>query len=136
MFKKKFNVIFVISGVFLNFRWHGQKLIKTVREARKSFLSGHASFSFYSAVFLVLYLQIRLSNTQGFSKPSSLRSRIFEVFIKHDSLWSTEILRGQKTFRACLGFTLMNIRGRPPFPHCQFGHYFCSNLYESATRGV
>jgi len=51
---------------------------KTVREARKSFLSGHASFSFYSAVFLVLYLQIRLSNTQGFSKPSSLRSRIFE----------------------------------------------------------
>merc|ERR1711935_111516 len=29
---------------------------KAVREARKSFLSGHASFSFYSAVFLVLYL--------------------------------------------------------------------------------
>jgi len=51
---------------------------KAVREARKSFLSGHASFSFYSAVFLVLYLQIRLSNTQGFSKPNSLRSRVFE----------------------------------------------------------
>ena len=32
-------------------------------------------------MFLVLYLQIRLSNTQGFSKPSSLRSRIFEVHI-------------------------------------------------------
>jgi len=31
-----------------------------VMEARKSFLSGHSSFSFYSATFLILYLQARL----------------------------------------------------------------------------
>ena len=32
-----------------------------VREAMKSFLSGHASFSFYCATFLIMYLQARLS---------------------------------------------------------------------------
>ena len=29
-----------------------------VREARKSFLSGHSSFSFYSATFLIIYFQV------------------------------------------------------------------------------
>ena len=39
MFKKNFNVIFVISGelasfwrVFVKFRWHGQKLLKAAKE--------------------------------------------------------------------------------------------------------
>ena len=31
-------------------------------EARKSFMSGHSSFSFYCATFLVMYLHARLSN--------------------------------------------------------------------------
>lgn len=35
-----------------------------VREARKSFLSGHSSFSFYCSTFLVIYLQARLSRKQ------------------------------------------------------------------------
>ena len=34
----------------------------TLDEARKSFMSGHSSFSFYCATFLVIYLHVRLSN--------------------------------------------------------------------------
>ena len=34
---------------------------KMLREARLSFMSGHASFSFYSATFLIIYLQARLN---------------------------------------------------------------------------
>lgn len=33
----------------------------TINEAKKSFLSGHSSFSFYCATFLVIYLHARLS---------------------------------------------------------------------------
>ena len=33
-------------------------------EARKSFMSGHSSFSFFCATFLVIYLHVRLSNDQ------------------------------------------------------------------------
>ena len=36
--------------------------VKVVREARKSFLSGHSSFSFYCATFLIMYLHARLSS--------------------------------------------------------------------------
>merc|ERR1712106_807647 len=35
---------------------------KQLNEARLSFLSGHASFSFYCGMFLIVYLQARLSN--------------------------------------------------------------------------
>lgn len=35
---------------------------KQLHEARLSFLSGHSSFSFYCATFLIVYLQARLSN--------------------------------------------------------------------------
>eukprot|EP00092_Neocalanus_flemingeri_P034736 GFUD01037800.1.p1 GENE.GFUD01037800.1~~GFUD01037800.1.p1 ORF type:complete len:313 (-),score=66.54 GFUD01037800.1:207-1145(-) len=34
---------------------------KMIREARLSFMSGHSSFSFYCATFLILYLQARLN---------------------------------------------------------------------------
>ena len=37
---------------------------KELLEARKSFLSGHASYSFYNAMFLVFYLQIRFCSQQ------------------------------------------------------------------------
>ena len=36
--------------------------LHTISEAKKSFLSGHSSFSFYCATFLVIYLHARLSN--------------------------------------------------------------------------
>ena len=36
--------------------------VKMVREARKSFLSGHSSFSFYCATFIIMYLHARLSS--------------------------------------------------------------------------
>ena len=32
-----------------------------IKDAKKSFLSGHSSFSFYCATFLAIYLQLRLS---------------------------------------------------------------------------
>jgi len=35
----------------------------TINEAKKSFMSGHSSFSFYCATFLVIYLHARLSKT-------------------------------------------------------------------------
>ena len=35
--------------------------IHTINEAKKSFMSGHSSFSFYCATFLVIYLHARLS---------------------------------------------------------------------------
>ena len=40
---------------------HPEADAKMVREARKSFLSGHSSFSFYSATFIIMYLHARLS---------------------------------------------------------------------------
>jgi len=40
----------------------GEVTEKQLHEARLSFLSGHASFSFYCGMFLIVYLQARLSN--------------------------------------------------------------------------
>ena len=37
---------------------------KLLDESRKSFMSGHSSFSFYCATFLVIYLHARLSTDQ------------------------------------------------------------------------
>ena len=37
--------------------------LHTINEAKKSFMSGHSSFSFYCATFLVIYLHARLSKT-------------------------------------------------------------------------
>ena len=39
----------------------GNTTAKMLKEARLSFMSGHSSFSFYCATFLVLYLQARLN---------------------------------------------------------------------------
>ena len=44
-------------------KWYsGESNGHIVREARKSFLSGHSSFSFYSATFIIMYLHARLSS--------------------------------------------------------------------------
>jgi len=40
----------------------GEFTKKQLHEARLSFLSGHSSFSFYCGMFLIVYLQARLSN--------------------------------------------------------------------------
>ena len=51
-----------------------------LQEARKSFMSGHSSFSFYCATFLVIYLQVRLSNGQvqnsSSRKDDNIKARI------------------------------------------------------------
>ena len=39
----------------------GKGLEHFLDEGRKSFMSGHSSFSFYCATFLVIYLHVRLS---------------------------------------------------------------------------
>ena len=45
-------------------KWHGKEKEPQhlLQEARKSFMSGHSSFSFYCATFLVIYLHARLAN--------------------------------------------------------------------------
>jgi len=45
----------------------GNVTSKQLHEARLSFLSGHSSFSFYCASFLVVYLQARLTNFPTFT---------------------------------------------------------------------
>jgi hypothetical protein len=40
----------------------GNTTKKQLHEARLSFLSGHSSVRFYSAIFIIIYLQARLSN--------------------------------------------------------------------------
>ena len=42
----------------------GEETSHLLDEARKSFMSGHSSVSFYCATFLVIYLHARLSNDQ------------------------------------------------------------------------
>ena len=53
---------------------------KKLEDARKSFLSGHSSFSFYSAIFLALYLKARLSNLR--SKEKYMGSKIGIVWVE------------------------------------------------------
>ena len=73
-----------------------------VREARKSFLSGHASLSFYTATFLVVYIQARLrrmgSDNFGDSKNKSVR--MFEMMFS-----------GLKILRPFLQFGVFSLAG-------------------------
>ena len=41
---------------------NGNYTKRELHEARLSFLSGHAAFSFYAGIFLIIYLQARLNN--------------------------------------------------------------------------
>jgi phosphatidate phosphatase len=53
---------------------------KQLNEARLSFLSGHSSFSFYCGMFLIIYLQARLSNfPRHQSTPVRVVFRILKV---------------------------------------------------------
>jgi len=48
----------------------GNTSTKDLHNARLSFLSGHSSFSFYCATFLIVYLQASLSNFPRSNKPT------------------------------------------------------------------
>ena len=55
-----------------------------LEEARKSFMSGHSSFSFYCATFLVIYLQVRLSNEQvKDSEPLKEGNVVARMFLRY-----------------------------------------------------
>ena len=79
-----------------------------VREASKSFLSGHSSFSFYCATFLVVYLHARLSNyglegDAGKGKPYHTLRNIF---------------KGLKILRPFLQFGIFSLAYDEFFGHC------------------
>merc|ERR1719435_159059 len=63
---------------------------KQLVEARLSFLSGHSSFSFYCGMFLIVYLQARLSN-----------------FPRHQSTWVSIIYRTLKVLRPFIQFAMI-----------------------------
>ena len=71
---------------------------KKLTDARKSFLSGHSSFSFFSAVFLALYLKSRLSQ---------LRSKERYMGNKTGLAWAEWILVGLKALRPFLQFSYL-----------------------------
>lgn len=51
----------------------GEYTVKQLHEARLSFLSGHSSFSFYCAMFVIVYLQARLTNFPANCENSAVR---------------------------------------------------------------
>ena len=67
-----------------------------VREAMKSFLSGHSSFSFYSATFLIVYLHARLANFRSNQCKKS-----------YTKLWM--VFRGLKVLRPFLQFGIFSL---------------------------
>lgn len=68
----------------------GEVTKKQLHEARLSFLSGHSSFSFYCGMFLIVYLQARLSN-----------------FPRHQSTWVKVVYRILKVLRPFIQFAMI-----------------------------
>ena len=81
-----------------NFHLSEEEWQKKLTDARKSFLSGHSSFSFFSAVFLALYLKSRLSQ---------LRSKERYMGNKTGLIWAEWILIGLKALRPFLQFSYL-----------------------------
>ena len=81
---------------------------EAVREARKSFFSGHTSLSFYTAIFLIIYLQVRCRKMSSEYYDDSKRDsvRMFRI-----------LFSGLKIVR----------------PFLQFG-IFCLAVYITLTR--
>ena len=69
-----------------------------VREASKSFMSGHSSFSFYCATFLILYLHARLRSINNWNPQRS--SSLY---------WVKYIFRGLKILRPFLQFGIFSL---------------------------
>ena len=59
--------------------------VKMVREARKSFLSGHSSFSFYCATFIIMYLYVP---TTQLLKCIKIYDQMYSVIFRHARLSS------------------------------------------------
>ena len=58
----------------------GNTTVKMLKEARLSFMSGHASFSFYCATFLIIYLQARLNKIVESSPGQVSIAKVLKVF--------------------------------------------------------
>ena len=73
-----------------------------VREARKSFLSGHTSLSFYTATFLVVYIQARLRRMgrEHFGDSENKSAKMYKM-----------IFSGLKILRPFLQFGIISLAG-------------------------
>ena len=91
---------------------------KEVREAAKSFFSGHSSFSFYCATFLIVFLHGRLS------------AKIQATKDGNEELFSTGRGTGEQANR-CLRICFRGFRVTRPF--VQFGIFILA-FYISLTR--
>ena len=69
---------------------------KHVREAAKSFFSGHSSFSFYCATFLIVFLHARLTE--------KLHHDTTEIGIPKADRWIRILFRGLRILRPFLQF--------------------------------
>ena len=74
-----------------NKNWTHEVYEKHIMDGRKSFLSGHSSFSFYVAVFLVLYLHCKLTHLQ----------------IPATNWWPHWLLKGIQIFKPYMQFGLL-----------------------------
>ena len=74
-----------------NKNWAPEVYEKYLIDGRKSFLSGHTSYSFYVAVFLVLYLHCKLTH---FQIPATNR-------------WTHWLLKGIQIFKPYMQFGLL-----------------------------
>ena len=83
---------------------------KDMMEARKSFLSGHSSFSFYAATFLILYLQVKFVNFHSGQESTVVNSFGFKTYIFQFRFYNKtprsfyrvkDWLKTRMVFRAC-----------------------------------
>jgi len=75
-----------LSSGSLSMDYKNATLTKMLKEARLSFMSGHSSFSFFCAVFLIIYLQIRVPSIYLEKTKRSVR-KVISLLMRHTRLF-------------------------------------------------